>query len=149
MTELPLSSSLPPSPPTPFSPSRLPLPSSSEQRVDTLQQTLSVLKQFVQDLKELDQKPTETPGQWRTHKNTLSYLSYPHQKTLCGLLSYQFCNLAPTTMLPTLHTLCIVGAHYAFSGEVGGGEGTTLPTTREETTSERKMRFQEVCVSIH
>ena len=27
---------------------------------------------------------------------------------------------------------------------VGGGEGTTLPATREETTSERKMRFQEV-----
>lgn len=47
-------------------------------------------------------------------------------------------------MLPILHTLCIVGALYAFSGEEGGGEGTALPATREETTSERKMRFQEV-----
>lgn len=54
--------------------SSLSLPSPSEQRVDTLQQTLSVLKQFVQDLKELDQKPTETSGQWRAHTHTLSLL---------------------------------------------------------------------------
>ena len=47
-------------------------------------------------------------------------------------------------MLPILHTLCIVGALYTFSGEEGGGEGTALPAAREETTSERKMRFQEV-----
>ena len=47
-------------------------------------------------------------------------------------------------MLPILHTLCIVGAFYTFSGEEGEGEGTALPATREETTSERKMRFQEV-----
>ena len=52
---------------------------------------------------------------------------------------------------PNYHALTtpyFVGAHYTFSGEEGESEGTALPAAREETTSERKMRFQEVRVNI-